>query len=69
MQQIGTEVQDGTKTCQEHNLIDILRRMWVNSNPLVNKERAKSLPFCKKCNVSGHSKRYCLADKKEANGD
>ena len=47
------------KNSQILNLIDTLNRMWVGSDPLINEERLKARPFCKHCDVSGHSKRYC----------
>ena len=51
------------KTSQIVNLRDTLNRMWVGSDPLVNKEREKALPYCKLCNEKGHSFRYCCKKK------
>ena len=51
------------KTSQIVNLSDTHNRMWVGSNPLVNKEREKALPYCKLCNEKGHSFRYCCKRK------
>ena len=47
------------KTSQNDNLADILARMWVGSDPKVNKERLHGKPFCKHCNLFGHGTRYC----------
>ena len=47
------------KTSQQANLVDTIRRLWISSDPLVNVERRKGLPWCKKCSVRGHSTRYC----------
>ncbi len=47
------------KISQKANLIDTLRRMWVASDPLVNAERRKTKPVCKRCGTVGHSSRYC----------
>ena len=47
------------KISQQANLIDTIRRMWAASDPVVNQERMKGWPFCKRCSVRGHSSRYC----------
>lgn len=47
------------KRSQADNLLDVFSRLWVNSDPLINLERQKVLPYCKSCNVKGHSTRYC----------
>ena len=51
------------KTSQIDNLTDVLRRLWVNTDPIINLERQKTLSFCKLCSVRGHSTRYCIAKK------
>ena len=50
------------KTSQQANLVDTVRRLWISSDPLVNIERRKGLPWCKICSVRGHSTRYCRAN-------
>ena len=47
------------KTNQQDNLHDCAKRLWVNSDPVLENMRLKALPFCKKCNTRGHSGRYC----------
>ena len=47
------------KISQEANLTDTIRRMWCTSDPVVNHERKKGLPYCKHCKVQGHATRYC----------
>ena len=48
------------KTSQEENLIDCLRRLWVSSDPVIVNELWESTkPYCKKCELKGHSTRYC----------
>ena len=42
------------KCSQPANLSDTLNRMWIGSDPVVNTERRKALPFCKYYNVTGH---------------
>ena len=56
------------KRSQADNLTDVLSRLWVNSDPILNVERQKALPFCRECNMKGHSTRYCTA-KKESSDD
>ena len=51
------------KSSQMDNLTDVIRRLWVNTDPLINLERQKTLSFCKECNIRGHSTRYCIAKK------
>ena len=51
------------KTSQIDNLTDVLRRLWVNTDPIINLERQKTLSFCKLCSARGHSTRYCIAKK------
>jgi hypothetical protein len=51
------------KVSQQANLEDTLRRMWYTSDPMVNEERKKGWPFCKRCKVRGHSTRYCPTEK------
>ena len=48
------------KVSQAMNLVDTLNRMWVSSDPLLNAERQKTLPFCTFCNERGHCLRYCV---------
>ena len=43
------------KTSQADNLDDTIRRMWIQSDPVVNVERCKAQPHCKHCDVKGHS--------------
>ena len=47
------------KTSQVDNLEDTLNRMWIQSDPVVNIERRKVQPYCKYCEIKGHSTRYC----------
>ena len=47
------------KSSQDANLYDILNRLWLGSDPVVNDQRLKGKPFCKHCNERGHSTRYC----------
>ena len=47
------------KSSQIANLRDTINRMWIGSDPIINRERSKALPFCKLCNENGHSYRYC----------
>ena len=47
------------KTSQLDNLTDTLSRMWVSSDPVIQRERMKALPFCTHCNILGHGTRYC----------
>ena len=51
------------KNSQSANLEDTLRRMWLGSDPKVNKVRLKTRPFCKHCQEFGHSSRYCKIHK------
>ena len=51
------------KRSQADNLTDVLTRLWVNLDPILNVERQKALPFCRECNIKGHSMRYCAAKK------
>ena len=48
------------KVSQTANLVDTLDRLWVSSDPLLNEERQKTLPFCTFCKERGHSIRYCV---------
>ena len=41
------------------NLVDTINCMWVSSDPWVNNERGKTLPFCTHFDERGHSIRYC----------
>ncbi|KAG1681466.1 hypothetical protein GQR58_011849 [Nymphon striatum] len=41
------------------NIVDTIRRMWVSSDPKINVERFRAKSYCKHCNVTGHSTRYC----------
>lgn len=47
------------KISQQANLEDTLRRMWYTTDPMVNEERKKGWPYCKRCEIRGHSTRYC----------
>ena len=47
------------KVSQTLNLVDTINRMWVSSDPWVNNERGKTLPFCTHCDERGHGIRYC----------
>ena len=47
------------KTSPMANLVDTVKRMWTGSDPLVVNEKVKAQPFCKHCDVYGHSIRYC----------
>ena len=54
------------KMSQKVNLHDTINRMWVASDPQVNKEREKTLPYCTSCNKYEHGTRYCP---KKSSGD
>ena len=51
--------QESRKISQFSNLQDTLNRMWMSSDPKINKERVKAMPYCTFCKESGHSIRYC----------
>ena len=57
------------KQSQQANMTDTIRRLWLSSDPAINQERQKGLPWCKKCKVRGHSGRYCRANKKDDSSD
>ena len=57
------------KQSQQANMTDTIRRLWLSSDPVINQERQKGLPWCKKCKVRGHSGRYCRANKKDDSSD
>ena len=47
-----------SRKCSQHaNLEDVINRMWVTSDPIVNAERCKVKPFCRLCAEKGHSPR------------
>ena len=48
------------KVSQTLNLVDTMDRLWVASDPWLNDEHQKTLPFCTSCNERGHSIRYCV---------
>jgi hypothetical protein len=47
------------KRNQHDNLSDCAKRLWVNSDPVLEDMRLKALPICKSCSVRGHIARYC----------
>ena len=47
------------KTSQKDNLVDIIKRMWISSDPVVNQERYKTQTVCKMCKTASHSIRSC----------
>ena len=47
------------KTSQRDCNADCLTRIWLGSDPLLQKERMLALPYCTDCKISGHSTRYC----------
>ena len=47
------------KTSQTENLEDVINRLWLGSDPVVNNIRLQARPFCKHCKEYGHSTRYC----------
>ena len=47
------------KTSQTANLLDVINRLWLGSDPKVNNIRMKAQPYCKHCVEYGHSSRYC----------
>ena len=51
--------QLGRKTSQIENLTDTFTRFWLNSDEEVNQQRKMTLPWCKTCEIRGHSTRYC----------
>ena len=42
------------KTDQKSNMIDVLARLWIGSDPEVAAERLKGLPQCVDCLEHGH---------------
>lgn len=53
------------KSCQRTNLQDCLTRLWIGSDPIVAKERAKGLPSCTICLDVGHTRRGCTVSDTE----
>ena len=51
------------KISQQANMVDIIRRLWLNTDPQINLERRKGWPYCKKCKLRGNSTRYCKQEK------
>ena len=47
------------KTSQNESNVDSLRRIWIGSDPVLQQQRMRALPFCKHCEVHGHGTRYC----------
>ena len=47
------------KQNEEANMVDMINRMWLISDPGISTERMKGRPYCKLCMMHGHSKRYC----------
>ena len=47
------------KCGKQENQYDCFRRLWDKSDPVIVKHCTTILPFCKKCDVKGHSTRYC----------
>ena len=46
------EIKLSHKSSQFDNLEDTLKRMWIQSDPVVNIERRKAQPYCKYCEIS-----------------
>ena len=55
----NSRIHPSRKQSEESNMIDIISRMWLQSDPGIAMERMKGRPFCKLCSVSGHWSRYC----------
>ena len=51
------------KTSQRDCNADCLTRIWLGSDPLIQKERMLALPYCNYCKISGHGTRYCPTKK------
>ncbi|XP_063677373.1 uncharacterized protein LOC134813500 [Bolinopsis microptera] len=49
------------KRSQHDNLFDCAKRLWVNSDPVIQEMRLATLPYCKHCDMRGHSRRWCPA--------
>ena len=43
------------KTSQCDNLDDVINRMWIGSDPIVQNVMFLTKPFCKECEIHGHS--------------
>ena len=57
------------KCGKEENQRDCLSRQWARSDPVSNLHRFMTKPWCKKCEVRGHSTRYCPREKDNLNVD
>ena len=57
------------KDSQINNLTDCIKRMWLNSDPLVVHERIKARKSCESCGEVGHTSRSSLCPLKETNND
>ena len=47
------------KTSQADNLDDVINRLWLGSDPKINRIRLQTQPYCKHCIEYGHSTLYC----------
>ena len=54
------------KRSQHDNLFDCAKRLWVNSDPVIQEMRLATLPYCKVCDMRGHSTRWCPAQVQRA---
>ena len=57
------------KVSQHANLVDTIQRLWLISDPVINMERHKGWPWCKKCLIRGHSTRYCRENSSASDSD
>ena len=52
-------IDQARKVSQETNLQDCISKLWVRSDPEVEKIRCRVLPRCQACSTRGHSKAEC----------
>ena len=52
-------IQLARKRSQHDNLTDCARRLWLDSDPVLNAILTNNLPTCRKCQLKGHIYRYC----------
>ena len=51
------------KTSQSDNLNDVIRRLWLGSDPKAKNIRLRAQTYYKHCSEYGHSTRYCKLKK------
>ena len=52
-------IQLARKRSQHDNLTVCTRRLWLDSDPVLNAILTDNLPTCRKCQLKGHIYRYC----------